>query len=402
MFLAIWMFIVPTVSDVTVVVRTEAGVELSSNLVSLSQEELVLMESGQRRSLPVPEVARLSFLAESIGSPSNTPGDFPQLETQVTLIDGTRFKAAEFESDGATSTFAIHDSFSIELPTNLIQNVQLAKLTDTQQARWQAICEKTASADIVGLLRPEGTLEPIEGMISAVTADAVRFKFSGQTIDVPRSKIGGIRTFTAQQASVSRVLAVVEDALGNRWPTTSVDWNEDQSSLAIKLPCDWSVAIPLSLTSTIDFQIGRSVYLTTITPLSRTSGLDLPFNQQVPGLLGVFAPHVYSYRAPDSRREVPSIRFDGTGTSVYRIPSGYRRLTGHVVLAPQSSQFIPCRAIVLLDNRPVWEAVLSTANTLNAVDVAVQAEQRLELHVESKSPLNIGDSVIWIGLKLEK
>lgn len=371
-----------------------SGERTQSDFHRVAAGEIELSAAGELQRVPVTEISRLNFSNPAAVDPRKR-------STQVTLIDGTSILCKHITSDGQTASLMLTSGIVIETPNNLLASVRLSELTPEQHEKWGELCDSEnsqLSADIVVLLRPGNALESIEGVVLKITEEAVSFDFGGQTIDIPLEKLAGLRTFTTQKPLDTKVIAEIQDIAGNRWFATGLGSSDDAASLEFTLQCGLAIALPVELLQSIDFSIGRARFLSECEILQSSSG---QFAVAVSGARELFGARPIAYHFEDSRDSVPSIQIGGRGSATYRIPEGFQRLQGAVLMAP-TERSTPCQVIIRIENKTVWEATLSEPGRSNSIDIPVESDQRLELAVEPVSASAVGNFVVWHGLRLLK
>lgn len=382
-------------ADVPVKIENDQGKKTDAILVSISSSAIEVRRAGNLDSLAYEDLVKLSLPNEISDGTAEVP--------RVVLIDGTTLRCQSISSKGSLSRIQLDETLSAEVSTNLIQNVQLAELSETQREKWETICQKQLSSDLVALLRPDDAIEPIEGIVNSVTSTAVNFDFGGQAIDIPLERIAGFRTFTTQEVDANKkAIATVTDITGNKYSVTLLSSNDSNTSLNMTLLCGLELDVPYRQLHEIDFEVGRSLYLSKLEPLTRTASNHFKFNVEIPGSNNLFGPQSFDFRPADSRTTIPSIQFAGGGTTTYRIPEGFQRLVADVRLSPESKRVSPCHVSIRLDNKVAWEAELRSPANEIPVDIAVQPDQRLQIDVTPKSSTALGDFVIWVGIRLLK
>ncbi len=398
-------------------VATTDQAPYSAHVLSISAAGVELESGGKPAVIPLDKLRRLSFAKPVAGQSTSGHSNAAQ---QVTLRDGSQFRYQTFSLAGGNASFELESDSALKLPAAAVEHVQLQQLTPPQWTQWQAIVQSRATADRLVLIRSADALEKLEGIVSAVDADAVSFDFSGQVIDAPLAKLAGLCLFSASPANSdgsegarAKLSAIVHDRSGNRWMAAAIALPKNSQRVELQLMSGATVALPLEQMSEIDFSSGSTQYLADMQPLARssknsaagsgesTSG-TLPLGLTVAGADNLFGARSRSVRELGRVTMGPSLEFIGSGSITYRIPEGFTRLRGEVELAPSGNRFTPCQVSVLLENEVIWQERLSETGRRWTVDVPVVADGRLRIEVSTDAQTAVGDIVLWHELRLEK
>ncbi len=295
----------------------------------------------------------------------------------------------------------------ISVPTNTVKSVRVGELTDQEQEQWEAISSSELSADVLVLRRPAEKLERIEGIVLQVDTASVRFDFSGQEIDVPVSKLAGFRTFTTREPELTQPTVIVHDIAGNYWPASSValkadSAESDASGLDVELVCGADVELPLASIQALDFSVGRSKLLSDLPGDYTVDNKGVSWLPNEALVASVLRPRPTFFRPDDSRAELSVIQFPSGGSAKYRLPSGFVKLAGSVMLMKTGTAMVPCNVAIRLNNTVAWESRLTSASTQAEFAVEVQPDQLLELRVVPVGGVPLGGEVQFINVRLSK
>ena len=398
----------------------------AAQVLSISTAGVVVEADNKQSVVPLDKLRRLTFSKSPARQRSG--GGSSNAAQQVTVRDGSQFRYQTFDLAAGNASFSLEVGAMLTLPTAAVQHVQLQQLTPAQWTQWQAIVRSRSTADTLVLIRSADALEKLEGIVSAVSGDAVSFDFSGQVIDAPLTKLAGLSLFASTPASGGasgrgsgrgsgaaglKLNAVVHDVSGNRWMAATISLPPQGRQVELQLVAGATLSLPLEQLAEIDFSSGSTQYLADLQPLARSSasgaaGVDnsagdtLPLGLSVAGADGVFGPRSRNVREPGKLSLGPSLEFVGGGSISYRIPEGFTQLRGEVELTPSGNRFTPCQASVLLENKVIWQERLSETGRRWTVDVPVVADGRLRIEVTSEAQTAVGDIVLWHELRLVK
>ncbi len=367
-----------------------------AELVHLSPESLQVQRGSEQLDIALENLVTVRF-------PDNSPSpDQRQAPVRLTLRDGSRLSGSQFSSDGQDASLVLASGARVTIPTRQLLDAQFRDLEDEQKTQWSAIVQSRITADMVVLLRPDGILNKIEGIISGISPDAVSFEFSGQSIDVPLAKLAGLRFFASGSQPEAQLTAIVRDAVGNRWMASRLRSSPSGEGLSMSLRCGVQIELPLSQLQEIDFSSGSIQYLADLEPLRRESRSRFTLGIEIAGAETVFGPRRVPASKPSEVGSGPGLKFFGSGSATYRIPEGFSKLVGRVELAPDGNKFSPCRVQVWLENQVLWEKRLASTGMPESVALAIEGDKRLRLVVEAEADAPVGDVVLWHELRLVK
>jgi hypothetical protein len=260
------------------------------------------------------------------------------------------------------------------------------------------------TGDSIVLIRSAEALERLDVVIQSISADSVKFEFSGQTLDAPRSKLAGVCFFNLAEAStpLARLMAVVSDSAGNRWLAAQLAAPTGNPDILLTTRGGVKIHAPRSQLSEIDYSSGSLRFLADIEPLRLEVQDKYGVSSLVAGLADMFGPRKVVDGNPRAAAFGPTLEFWGSGSAVYRVPAEYTRLAGTVSLNPPGNRYSPCLVSVLLENKTIWERRLDNAGQPVEIDLPVQGDQRLTLLIQAQTAHPVGEIVSWHALRFVK
>lgn len=389
----LWFILLPLAANQSatwpVELTTAQSPSVGGELVRIESGAVIFRNSGKQQVIPTSEILSVKFKS-SVKLDSDASSNW--LGVQVELVDGSRFSCNSIRSDGEQLAVNFAER-RFQLPTQAALSMQLRELSEEETKGWRAISQSAVNSDVLVLYQATGTLTKIEGVVLGIEEEKVQFEFSGQKIDVPFSKLAGIRFFVSDNSERPRISAVVTDIHANTWITTALNSDPSGNALTLSLQCGAEESIPMSELAEIDFSYGSLKYVADLEPIRRVATPLFDFG--IPEEAELFgARRVASQNAP-GRAVGPSIEFLGSGEAVYRIPAGFSRLSGSVELRPRGKKFTPCTVQIYLESKLLWEQNLSQTRTPFQYEVAVEGDERLRLVVSTKSKVPTGDVVVW-------
>ena len=369
---------------------TAQSPSVRGELVRIESGAVILRNLGKQQVVPTSDILSARF---------KNPIAEQSRGVRLELIDGSQITGNSIRSDGERLTIDVGER-QFGLSAKAALTMQLRDLSVEETKGWQAISQSVVNSDVLVIYQAAGTLTKIEGVVLGIADEKVKFEFSGQTIDVPFSKLAGIRFFVSDNARRPPISAVVVDTRGNTWITTAMESNASGDAMTLSLQCGVEQSIPMAELAEIDFSYGSLKYVADLAPIRSTATPLFDFG--VPGESDLFgARRVAAQNAP-GRSVGPSIEFLGSGEATYRVPDGFSRLRGSVELRPRGRTFTPCRVQIFMESKLLWEENLSQTRTPFQYDLAVEGDARLRLIVSTNSKTPTGDVVVWQEPKLLK
>lgn len=349
---------------------------------------------NESRSIPMDRLLRTRFAPQE---------KRPATENlTVELSDGSVINCSKITSDG-TNVRITSGAEEFMAKTQQVASCLLQPVTGPLARQWQAIVDSKLSADVLVLKRSADALDKIEGIIAEASDQTVKFQFDGQSIDVQRSKLAGWRYYAPEKKDRPKVLAVVRDRTHSTWMVESLegDWKPN-ASIGMKLVCGAEVKLLAASITEIDFSFGSMRFLADLEPIERKVASRLALAIALPEAEQLFGPRPTAAATLRGATVGPGIEFAGSGTIVYRVPADFRRLMGTVALTPEGSQYVPCKAQILVEDKIVWEKLLNTPHEIVPLEIEVDPGKRLRLTVQADSSQPVGDLVSWRQLRFVK
>lgn len=391
-------------SQISIQISEAGRDDYRAKLLEIGPDSVMVgTDAGTPTNRPV-EISSLRSIVFITGQVNADPQEPPPLT--VTLLDGTSIRSNSVSNDGKTLSVAVAGSL-VEIPTSAALSVQLRELTEKQRPTWDSTTLSVVTSDVLLLVQASGAMTKIEGVVLGIADEVVKFEFSGQVIDVPFSKLAGIRFFTPESEAMPKLQAVVQDHLGNQWQAKQIRLSATSSAtsprlMSLVLRCGAAIDLRLDTLREIDFSVGNVRYVADLEPLQTLAKPLFEFATELPGEAELFGARRHIEPTAPGQSSGPSVQFLGAGEASYRLPSGYSRLVGRAVLRPQGEKFTPCSVAVYFGSNLVWQQSLDEPDNAAAFDVEIPADARLRLVVSTKVDFPTGDVVVWQEPRLLK
>ena len=156
---------------------------LSGQLVSLDGDQMMLQpteaSSSEPVSVPIETVIKIT---RQPGNGNNAPAFRP---VSIFLDDGSVIKTDDFQSDGKQAKFLFGEQPS-GIAMKQVAAVMLRPANPKTREQWDEIGSGSHSGDVLVIRKGDNSLDYLEGVVSEITADEVKFQFEGDSIDVKR------------------------------------------------------------------------------------------------------------------------------------------------------------------------------------------------------------------------
>ena len=327
----------------------------------------------------------------------------------IELMDGSELVADSYVVEDRQARIVLYGGGNLSFDTSLVRAVRFHAQDGRAAIRqqWQAILDMPLGGDAVVVRRGETvqTLDHLEGVITAVTTQAVHFEFDDNRVEIPREKLEGFIYFrTGAKASDDPICRVVQNT-GTTWFVKSLALRDE--TWAVESTCGVRTEIGWPQIAKLDFACGNLVFL---------SDLELETVKFTP---------FFASRLPDG--QVSSIfepRMDRAlgggplllggksyekGLSVhsrtqwsYRLPEQYRRLQALVGIDDRVRSRGDVYFTIRGDDKVLFEQTITGADEPLSLDLEIDSVRRLTFLVDYGNGLDIADHLNLCNARLIK
>ena len=244
-------------------------------LLDLSPESFVLKTETGQRHLATEQLLRIS---QPVADQPMSNED----SVIVQLLDGSVVLGTAFTSTGDRAVCHIPDVGAVQIPASTVRSVRwFDSMFDTversnpeTQQQWDELLALDSSSDMIVVRRvversgkPYVSLTELEGILHDITPDVVHFDLDGEKLEVHREgKVEGIIYYQSRRDPSIDPLCTVEHVSGSRIHASSVRLSGDQLHLVAVSGARFD--LPIQTIRTLDFSIGKIVYLSDLDPVS--------------------------------------------------------------------------------------------------------------------------------------
>jgi hypothetical protein len=370
-------------------VQTLDGQKAAGQIATLNTQELVLETDAGRAAFPL---AKLAVLAQKPAPPIAATG----AELWVDLIDGAGLGAVEFTVADDKAKVRLTSDVTLEIPTRLIRAVRFgspAHYNPKLTKQWSEIGETKAAADLL-VVRKNGALDYLEGVLGAVDADTCQFEVDGELFPFKRPKVEGFVYAQPRPAELPEPIGKLVITDGSRLPLHTVELAGDQVSLST--PAGTSYKLPLASVVRFDFSSGKIAYLSDLEPDSAEFTPLFGFKQSPPGVL-----EYYAYRRDVGFAKNP-LRLDGkvyqkglalTSRTklVYKLPGKFRVFRATVGIDDSVRETGSVKVEIKGDGKSLWQADVRGSEPARELELEIAGVKRLEVVVDYGEGTDVGD-----------
>ena len=264
MFLSIIPLVMLAAVDAAPVsVSTLAGTTHTGTLLSLSTETLSLETPSGPQDLATEDLMLVEFREHSRTENSDA--------ARITLVDNSTILASTITLEGPAVRASSLGLGDVTLATQALHDIRWGEADDAVGESWSDIRNRTTRDDLL-VFRKGDVLDYVAGSISAVSAESVTLVVRGKSLSAPLDRIFGV-VLTSRPKPSDRPVAVLTTTAGDTIQVN--DLTLTGTELALRLPIDLELTVPIEHVSAIDFGGGRVRFLA-----------DLPFddsNSRQPG-----------------------------------------------------------------------------------------------------------------------
>jgi len=353
---------------------------ISGEFAEADAASVVLESNGRKTSLSRNDLLRLDF----------KPAAAKRSPITIRLVDGSRFGARSFDSDGRTAKVAT----TVGELTIAVQYFAAALLVDDAQeaAEFDARAgEKTASDRMV--LARDGKRLSLDGVVGKVGVEKVSFTLDGEELPINRSRVKAI--YFAHKSSDAKPAALIGDRSGNLWAAAEWRWKD---GVSLRSPAGFDLSIPAGGLAHIDLSAGRIAFLSDLAPslMQHTPGFDHPWPP-----IKDRGPHGSPLEL-DGRKFSKGVTLHSRTVMEFALNAEYRRFKAVVGIPFAAGPSGDAEARILADGVVVWSQRVRAGEKSIKIDIPLPSSKTLRLEVDFGRNLDLGDHVAFADAKVVK
>lgn len=241
------------------------GEQQRGSLLGITRTSVMLQTADEEIRLPLNEVVQLRWPHEIAAPAANS--------SQVVLTDGSVIRCTEL-TVGARDAELKGTAFGdITVDRQAIARVQFRE-SAALAGEWSELAGRNSRQDFLVVekdkrvtegedVRIVKTLDHLQGVVTAITADEVQFRLDGNDVPVKRTNLFGV-IYAAREPVDSEYNCLVESVRGDRLRASRVTC--DATEMFVSTATGERLVIPLDQLARVDFSRERVQYLSDLEP----------------------------------------------------------------------------------------------------------------------------------------
>jgi len=399
---ASWLLLSVFSQGPLVEVTTLAGESVSGKLTALTVEQLEIDRNGTTVRIPVSDLLQLQIAGGEPALPVNTG------TIDLELRDGSRLRGTQLTATAGELRLQHPVLQEVRLPRERVHSVRFMPDDATVRAAWRDLTSREKKQDYL-VVRKGDVLDHLDGVIGALSDDALKFQFDGDQIDVKRPRIFG--WIYADAPPIKNPPAIRLD-LGPSDVLNVVSARWSDAGWQLDLPGQKPLLVTTGSLRGIDFSAGKVVYLSATEPrdVEQThfwGNPEFPFPyQRDRNLFG-------QPLRVGTRTYARGLSLHSKTRLAYRLGGDYRKLTATVGLDPDlepqsdpKSTVNRAQLVIRGDRKILWDAEVKAGDPPINLDLPVGQVIELEILVDYGPGISyerdVGDRVHLADLKVLK
>ena len=370
-------------------VETLDGRKLTGELVELDSQSLVLNTAAGREKLTTSSIMSLKPGQSAVATTN------PKATCRVELVDGSQIAAVAYHAKSGKATIEPVGAAMIELSTKPIHWVRFLgdDRNDKLAREWSQIVGGKTASDLL-VVRKQGALDYLEGVLGDVDDEVVHFELDKEPIPVKRPKVEGLIYYHASGNELPEPLAAAVDRGGSRFQVQSIALAGDQ--LTLTTPAGLKLTQPLSNLERLDFSSVNTQYLSAMEPVAFQFAPYFPAKTDLPILIEANKP----------RRDIGfdglALKLDGKSYSKglslhsrtevgYRVPGKFRHFKTLVGIDDSVRPAGDVQLQIRGDKKLLWEGRVRGSEAARPLDLDITGVKRIDILVDFGADLDVAD-----------
>lgn len=356
------------------------GQSAAGAVQSLTERQLELATDAGVTTTPLSALQEVRVLSAA-PAPDN-PADSG---ISVRLVDGSRLQVRSLSVQGNAVAAEHAQLGALQLPLASVRSLRFVAEAAPVEAAWKQLLERPSRQDLL-IVRKGDVLDHLDGVAGRIDEQTVQFRLDGEDVSVKRERVFGI-VYARKAVEAPAAGARADLVNGDQLFVRSVVWSDDQWRLT--LPGDKAVTLPADALRTIDFSLGKIVYLSALEPreVKHTPFFNFEWDYQRNRSL-VGRPLMIG-----SRVFQRGLAIHSRTLLRYRLGGEYRRFTA--TLGPDPDlDYGTARLVISGDGKPLLETDVDARQPPRPIDLPVEGVVELSILVDfGRDQLDNGDRV---------
>jgi len=385
-------------SPTVVSIETLDGQHIAGTLTALNDKMLAIETDKGRREIAVTTVARI--VSSKVESPK-----FTKPSVWLLLSDGSRNTATSILIDGDHADIRLTNGQSLRLPRRQIQHVRLKNQSETIAREWQKILQTKSDADLL-VIRKQGKIDFLEGVVGDIDSTHVKFTFDGDVIPVKLDKVEGVIYHRRAVEETPEAAATFHSTDGSQLP--AVNWQLNaQGVISLETPLGMKIALPVAAVLRIDLTAGKLAFLSDLQPTATKWTPYIGGGDELPLLEVMYRPR------NDSAMDGGPLRLGGREYSkglaihsrtllTYDLRTKYRRFEAIAGIDDRMRGRGHVELVITGDGRRIYKETIQGKDKPRSLNLDIANVRRLEILVDYGKDLDIADHLNLIDARVIK
>jgi hypothetical protein len=369
---------------------------ISGTLADLTADGLIVETTAGKVFLETEKLLNVS-LKQKPAAPVPPPGAW------IELSDGSTIVARQYTVRGDQAAITLLNDEVLETPTRSIRNVRLQHVSEALAGQWSQIMTAKLDGDVL-VVRKGDNLDYQQGVLGDVNADVVRFQLDGEDLPINRAKVYAFIYRHSSGEARPGPICRLTDVFGSHWQVSKIAL---EKKLQLTTPAGLTLSCPLEILASIDFSLGKIVYLSDLKPESVAWTPFFNTAKTLPSMEQLYAPR------QDRNFESNPLQLAGTEYGkglairsrtemVYRLPGSFTRFKAVAGIDDSVRPQGNVRLLIRGDNDVLLDMPVSGTDAPKPIDLDLTGVRKLIILVDFGDRASLGDHLDLCNARIIK
>jgi hypothetical protein len=369
---------------------------ISGTLAELTVDGLIVETTAGKVFLETEKLLNVSLKQQS-AAPVPPPGAW------IELSDGSTIVARQYTVRGDQAAITLLNDEVLETPTRSIRNVRLQHVSEALAGQWSRILTAKLDGDVL-VVRKGDNLDYQQGVLGDINADVVRFQLDGEDLPINRAKVFAFVYRHPSGEVRPGPICRLTDVFGSHWQVSKIALGK---KLQLTTPAGLTLSCPLELLASIDFSLGKIVYLSDLKPESVAWTPFFNTAKTLPSMEQLYAPR------QDRNFESNPLQLAGTEYGkglairgrtemVYRLPGSFARFKAVAGIDDSVRPQGNVRLLIRGDNAVLLDMPVSGTDAPQPIDLDLTGVRKLIILVDFGDRASLGDHLDLCNARIIK
>ena len=411
----------------SVELKTTAGEITHGNIAVIETDSITIQSESDERTFSFEQIDSIDF-----GNTSQTP---PESTTLIELIDGSTIQAKTPAKKSGTLNAMFQCGVQQAVQVNFVKSSRFKTYDNDLELskQWREILEDDSLESDAIVVNRSGALSVVEGLVGDIDSENITFSIGDRTAEVALTKLDAILFFRAANRELAKPVCEIILPDQSRILARKLQSSESTSGLnekPKKAPLDSVVVTSVSgakfnfatsSLSRINFQFGRSVYLSNLKPTTndwvplvtssriyeklrtlKLARVNKSFSGR-PLSLKIQNESGLSFEAQTKQFE-NGFAIQGGGKLAFALKGQYEQLSGLVGFDPEANPSGDATFSIFVDGKIALEKRMVNQEMKNPIeiDLDVRDAKRIVFQVDYQDSRSVGDQLHLVDLKVSQ